>query len=207
MFTVVRGLHSSESLRRAASFSEAMTLTLAAEKAYQAKLLAAVARCAYFLWRSDEKIAWPLSVERLQAERRNEALFESLAAFNERFAKLQDLLAAAMRHAALLLAEPASEFLKILAYFEKQGVIASAERWQLLRLARNQAAHEYEIDPDAIAEHFNFLHGLVPELVLTACRLQALCRDSLGVRPSEDDFAAELAQICLRITGSHQKTK
>ena len=30
-------------------------------------------------------------------------LFESLAAFNERFAKLQDTLGAAMRHGALLM--------------------------------------------------------------------------------------------------------
>ncbi|MFN3884013.1 MAG: hypothetical protein ACK4Q4_04550 [Rhodocyclaceae bacterium] len=184
-----------------------MTATFAAEKGHLARLLTACIRCAYFLSRSDAKLPWPLTSAVLRNERRNEAFFETLSAFNERFAKLQDLLAATMRHTALLLAEPADEFLKVLAYFEKRGVIDSAERWQLLRLARNQAAHEYDIDSEALAEHFNLLHELTAELLIATLRLMTLCRDRLAILPGEEDFAAELARIGAVLDVSHSATK
>jgi hypothetical protein len=79
------------------------TFILDAERQYLSGLLEAIQRCVYFLHASDSKITWPLDGETMRCRKKDQALFESLAAINERFAKLQDILAAAMRHAALLM--------------------------------------------------------------------------------------------------------
>lgn len=116
-----------------------------------ANLLTAIQRSAYFLAAADRKLPWPLDAGELAIRKKDEALYQTLSAFNERYAKLQDILGATMRHGALLLGERTGEFLHVLAYYEKKGVIDSVEVWQALRLARNQAAHEYETDYEAIA--------------------------------------------------------
>ena len=60
--------------------------------------------------------------------------------------------------------EANAPFLKVLALFEKLGVIESIDAWQMCRTARNLAAHDYETDCALIAEHFNELHTLQPVL-------------------------------------------
>ena len=70
--------------------------TLNAEKAHLSSLLEAIQRCVYFLHASDQKITWPLTTEHITAHKKDVSLFESLAAINERFAKLQDTLGAAL---------------------------------------------------------------------------------------------------------------
>jgi len=61
----------------------------------------------------------------LSEHKKTNELFEALAAVNERFAKLQDTLGSAMRHSLNLSGEQADSFIKILALFEKNGVISS----------------------------------------------------------------------------------
>lgn len=168
---------------------------LEVERTYLANLLEAIQRCVYFLHESERKLKWPLTGEYLAANKKNVPLFETLAALNERFAKLQDTLAAAMRHAALLMSEPTDSFLKVLALFEKLGVIDSTADWQRSRAARNLAAHDYEIDYAAIAEHFNTLRSLHSMLYAAAGRLVNLCRDSLKVEPLSTDFRDEFERI------------
>lgn len=170
--------------------------SLAAERQHLANLLEAAQRCTHFLHVSAGKVAWPLDGASLKLRQKDEALFEALAAFNERFAKLQDTLGAAMRHSALLMSEPTSPFLKVLSAFEKLGVIDSIADWQLCRTARNLAAHDYETDYALIAEHFNELRALQPFLVKAAERLLALCASSLAISPSTPDFETEFRQAC-----------
>jgi len=67
---------------------------------YLAELLEAVQCCAYFLDGSTKRLTWPLTKEFLVDHRMSIDVFETVAAINERFAKLQDTLGAAMRHAA-----------------------------------------------------------------------------------------------------------
>lgn len=173
--------------------------SLMAERAHLAGLLEAVQRCAYFLHASSSRVVWPLDGHGLKQRQKDEALFGALAAFNERFAKLQDTLGAAMRHSALLMSENTTPFLKVLALFEKLGVIDSTANWQLCRTARNLAAHDYETDYALIAEHFNELQSLLPVLVKAASRLLALCAQDLGVLPSTPDFEAEFQRVCATI--------
>lgn len=177
------------------------TRPLAAEREHLANLLEAVQRCTHFLHASASKVHWPLDGQRLKESRKDEALFETLAALNERFAKLQDTLGAAMRHCALLMGETTTPFLKVLALFEKLEVIDSIDGWQLCRTARNLAAHDYETDYASIAEHFNELQALEPILVNAAAGLLAQCVQSLGVHPATTDFEAEFQRV-LTATGA-----
>ena len=170
--------------------------SLTAEREHLGNLLEAVQRCAHFLHASASKVAWPLDGPTLQLRQKDVELFESLAAFNERFAKLQDTLGAAMRHCALLMSETTTPFLKVLALFEKLGVIESVDAaWQLCRTARNLAAHDYESDCALIAEHFNDLQALLPVLVRAAARLLQLSAASLSLNPASTNFEAEYRHV------------
>jgi hypothetical protein len=168
---------------------------LEAERTYLASLLEAIQRCVYFLEASRRKQTWPLPPGDLEARRKDVALYESLAAMNERFAKLQDTLGAGMRHAALLAGESGETFLKTLTFFEKIGVLESVTDWQLCRATRNLAAHEYETDYAAITEHFNTLNGLAPGLYANAARFLDYCREALHILPLRPDFTSEFTAI------------
>lgn len=165
------------------------------QRQHLAGLIEAIQRCVYFLDASAQDVPWPLSGEHLQAHKKDNALFEALAAVNERFAKLQDTLGAAMRHSLILSGEQADSFIKVLALFEKQGVVSSIEAWQLARTARNLAAHDYETDYHRVAEHFNTLHSLMPEQMAMAAKFVQYCADKLSIGPLGADFANEFAQI------------
>jgi hypothetical protein len=64
-------------------------------------------------------------------------------------------------------------------------VVESIEAWQTCRTARNLAAHDYEIDYAAIAEHFNTLSELVQMLYTTSSNLLDYCAASLGISPAD----------------------
>lgn len=170
-------------------------VTIEAEKRHLAELLEAIQRCVYFLDASSRKLPWPLTSDLLETQKKSVALFEALAAVNERFAKLQDTLAAAMRHACMLSGEPSDRFLKVLSFYEKAEVIESVEAWQLCRATRNLAAHDYEIDYAEIAEHFNALHALSPALYQASARFLEHCRETLKVQPIQNDFAEDFGSI------------
>ncbi len=153
------------------------------ERQYLAEQLTAVERCAYFALLTRRRIDWPLAAQTLQLRRLDAPWFEHLAALNERFAKLQDVLGAAMRHAAFLLAEPAPSFLHVLAFFEKHGVVASSQQWLRIRKMRNDAAHDYDIDPQVTAEHFNQIDADLPVLTDMARCLVGFCAQWLNIHP------------------------
>jgi len=94
---------------------------LNSEKLHLAELLEAIQRCVYLFDASSRKLTWPLTKERLETQKKDVVLFEAMAAINERFAKLQDTLGAAMRHACILAGEPTNSFLKVLSFYEKQA--------------------------------------------------------------------------------------
>lgn len=168
---------------------------------YLAEQLTAIERCAYFALMTSERILWPVKTDSVQQHCLDAQWFEPLAALNERFAKLQDLLGSTMRHVALLLAEPAPAFLHVLVYFEKNAVIASTSNWMRIRKMRNDAAHDYDLDPHATAEHFNQLAADLPELIATTQRLVLFCREMLSVSPVDDE--CHLALNC-KLLGQSQ---
>jgi hypothetical protein len=173
----------------------AIESVLSAERNYLASLLEAIQRCVYFLNAASQNIPWPLTEQTLQSRKKDNELFESLAAVNERFSKLQDSLGAAMRHSLTLSGEQADSFIKVLAIFEKFKIISSIEDWQLARTARNLAAHDYQTDYAIVAEHFNTLRQLTGNLYGTSKRFVIYCADQLSVFPLSDDFAEEFKLI------------
>lgn len=173
-----------------------MNLTiLESEKLHLADLLEAIQRCVYFLDASSRKLTWPLTKEQLEMQKKDVSLFEALAAINERFAKLQDTMGAAMRHACILSGEPADSFLKVLSFYEKNGVLESLATWQLCRTTRNFAAHDYEIEYTEIADHFNSLMSLTPMLYISAVRFLDYCQEKLVIEPRKADFTNEFMMI------------
>ena len=168
---------------------------LDSEKLHLAQLLAAIQRCVYFLDASSRKLTWPLTKERLETQKKDVALFETMAAINEKFAKLQDTIGAAMRHACILAGEPTDTFLKVLSFYEKTGVLESVASWQLCRTARNLAAHDYDIEYAEIADHFNSLQALTPMLYMSAARFLSYCQETLGIEPKQADFSVEFISI------------
>lgn len=168
---------------------------LSDQQRYLAQLLEAIQRCAWFLQQSRSKITWPIEGEWLAEHKKDVTLFETLAAINERFAKLQDSIASAMRHNALLAGESTDSFLKVLALFEKQGVIDATSDWQRCRAIRNIAAHDYTTDYAHIAEHFNLLNELADILLLASQRLIGWSAEQLQIYPASSDFSAEFDSI------------
>ena len=172
-----------------------IALALKAERDYLSGLLEAIQRCVYFLDAASRNIPWPLTEQILTSRKKDNELFESLAAVNERFSKLQDSLGAAMRHSLVLSGEQADSFIKVLAIFEKFKVISSIEAWQLARTARNLAAHDYQTDYAVVAEHFNTLHALTENLYGTSKRFLMYCGTQLLVLPLSEDFSIEFLEI------------
>lgn len=172
-----------------------MTGSLQQQQRYLAQLMEAVQRSAFFLNHSQAKLSWPLKGGILASHAKDAELFETLAAINERFAKLQDTLASAMRHTALLLGEDADSFLKVLTFFEKLGILTSVSQWQQCRVVRNMAAHEYDLDYDGIAEHFNTLNELTPMLLHTARRLLQRVEGDLNITPASANFSADFNRL------------
>lgn len=158
------------------------------EAQYLAEQLIAVERCAYFALLTRKKICWPLQPEDLEIHRLDAEFFEPLAALNERFAKLQDILGAAMRNATFLLAESVPTFLHVLEFYEKHEVIESVNLWQRMRKLRNDAAHEYDIAPRATAEHFNLLEEDLCALVKMTFRFVAFVRQMLKIEPPDREI-------------------
>ncbi len=168
---------------------------LLAQREHLGGLLEAIQRCVYFLHASDASLPWPLNGEVLARRKKDTSLFEALAAVNERFSKLQDTLGSAMRHSLLLSGEQADSFLRVLAIFEKLGVIGSVDDWQTARSARNLAAHDYETDYQIVAEHFNALHDLRSDLFGVAARFVRYCDAELHVQPVSQDFSEDFDRI------------
>jgi hypothetical protein len=100
-----------------------------------------------------------------------------------------------MRHSLVLSGEQADSFMQVLAHYEKIGVVRSIEDWQIVRTARNLAAHDYETDYGKVADHFNALHELLDTLYQTARRFIDFALAELGVEPLSRDFSAEFDVI------------
>jgi hypothetical protein len=92
--------------------------------------------------------------------KRDPDLMERLSALNDRFAKLQDLTGGLMKHWMLANGLTADDFRLVISTMEKHRLIDSADVWRAIRLMRNDAAHEYDIDVVFQQNYFNEVHRL-----------------------------------------------
>ena len=83
---------------------------------------------------------------------------ERLAAINDRFAKLQDQLAGAVRHAHTMLSERYRTYFDVITWMTHEGIITDPEVWLELRTLRNQLTHDYDLEAQTAAQYLNALH-------------------------------------------------
>ena len=171
-----------------------MNSILEESRRHLADLIEASQRCAWHLEATAARVEWPLTAKSLEQRQMDLALFEPLAAMNERFAKLQDLLSTAMRHYCELSGERTDTFLRVLAVCEKAGIVPAAEDWQTCRSLRNRAAHDYGTDFEVTASHFNAIYGQVPLLKRVTLALADQAKHTLGIEPPDARFSAALRQ-------------
>ncbi|MFO7639723.1 MAG: hypothetical protein R6X17_00190 [Candidatus Competibacteraceae bacterium] len=103
---------------------------------------------------------------------------ESLAAFRVRFSDYQEHLGKTMRTLAIEEETATEPFGAVLAFMEKLGVLDSVEHWKLIRDLRNAVNHEYEDNPERLAEFFSLLVRETPTLNAYHQRLLAFCQAS-----------------------------
>ncbi|NDC54401.1 MAG: hypothetical protein EBZ74_08950 [Planctomycetia bacterium] len=169
-----------------------MNAPLADSRGHLADLIAACQRCAWHLDATARRIDWPLTPGVLEQRQMDIGLFEPLAALNERFAKLQDLLSTSMRHLCELCGERSDTFLRVLAFCEKAGIVPSMDAWQAARSLRNRAAHDYGIDFASTTAHFNALRDQIPLLTEVTLALGDYAGRALGIEPADRRFVEAL---------------
>lgn len=158
-------------------------------------LLESCQRSAWYLLASSDRMRWPVTEKDLAEREMDLEFYERLAAINERFGKLQDLLGTSMRNLCLLAGENADTFLRVLSFCAKVGIIESVEDWQLCRSLRNRAAHDYGSDLSITAEHFNTLNQWVPKLVSVTIRLTDYADMHLLVHAKDGAFLKALQAL------------
>jgi len=170
-----------------------MTRSLLEEsRGHSADLLEAGQRCAWYLQTSADKVRWPLTGKALADRSKDVEFYERLAAINERFGKLQDLLSTTMRHLCLLNGENTDSFLRVASFCNKAGILESLEEWQACRTLRNRAAHAYGTDYTETAGHFNAMHAQIPLLTTIVVRLSSYIRQNLGIEAADASFLRDL---------------
>ena len=170
-----------------------MSLSLLEEsRGHLADLLEASQRCAWYLQAGAAKMRWPLTGAELAQRSKDLEFYERLAAMNERFGKLQDLLATTMRHLCELSGENTDSFLRVASFCQKAGILTSIDAWQACRSLRNRAAHAYGTDYTETTGHFNAMLTQIGFLTDTVIRLATYTRDTLRIQAADESFLREL---------------
>lgn len=124
-------------------------------------------------------LAW--SLERLpetaSADMDDPAAAERRAAIVDRFCKLQDQLAGAMRHAHAMLGEQQRNFHDVVAWAVSEGVLPDETTWLELRSLRNRMTHEYDPASHVMPELMALIRDSEPTLGTAADRLDQRCRE------------------------------
>ena len=170
-----------------------MSLSVLEEsRGHLADLLEASQRCAWYLQAGAAKVRWPVTGAELAQRSRDLEFYERLAAINERFGKLQDLLATTMRHLCELSGENTESFLRVASFCHKAGILSSLEDWQTCRSLRNRAAHAYGTDYTETAGHFNAMRTQICFLTLTVIGVSTYVRENLQIQAADESFLRDL---------------
>jgi hypothetical protein len=126
-----------------------------------------------YLGQTDSRLfASPLTVDVIRALPIDPSLSERVEAFAARFGRLQDTLGDKLLPALMAAAgERPLAAADNLAWAERIGWIASADRWFALRQLRNRMVHEYIEQPELLVAALQAAHDGVPELFAAAARM------------------------------------
>ena len=111
------------------------------EKSHLTGLLAVIQPCVYLLNVSSQDLQWPMRAGYLAELKKDIHLLEEFAGINKLFAKLHFNMGVALRNSLVLSGEQADCHYKLLAIFEKSGVVQYIVTWQVARAAGKLAAH------------------------------------------------------------------
>lgn len=115
-------------------------------------------------------------------ELRKPEIAERVAALNDRFTKLQDQLAGALRHAHAMLGERYRSYADVVAWAVRLGILPDAPTWLELRALRNRLTHDYDLEAESALELIQLIRSSVDTLSGIMRRFEASCRDS-GLLP------------------------
>lgn len=107
----------------------------------------------------------------------NPEIAERIAAINDRFTKLQDQLAGALRHAHAMLGERYRSAVRV-------GILADTPIWLELRALRNRLTHDYELEAPGVLELLRAIRDNADSLSAILVRFRTSCRDA-GLLPPE----------------------
>ncbi|HES75378.1 MAG TPA: hypothetical protein ENO09_00055 [bacterium] len=103
-------------------------------------------------------------------------LAERVAALNDRFTKLQDQFAAALRHAHSMTGERYRSFLDVTIWAVQYDIIATPEDWLELRALRNRLTHDYDLDYADVIEIIHTLRTSIANLTGMTERFAHFCQ-------------------------------
>ena len=114
---------------------------------------------------------------------RNPEIAERVAALNDRFTKLQDQLAGALRHAHAMLGERYRSYADVVAWAVHLGILPDAPTWLELRALRNRLTHDYDLEAASALELHQLIRGSAATLEGIRRQFEAACRES-GLMPT-----------------------
>ena len=114
---------------------------------------------------------------------RNPEIAERVAALNDRFTKLQDQLAGALRHAHAMLGERYRSYADVVAWAVRLGILPDAPTWLELRALRNRLTHDYDLEAESALELIQLIRSSVDTLAGIMRRFATACRGS-GLLPA-----------------------
>lgn len=150
--------------------------------AQQQKLLAEKLQV---LQRLEDGLAWSLDhLPELEAAALDDpAVAERVAAIVDRFCKLQDQLAGAMRHVHSMLGEKQRSFHDVVTWAVSEQILPGESLWLELRSLRNRLTHEYDPKSEAFLELVAMIRAYSRHLGLASARLARLC-EQRGLLPA-----------------------
>jgi len=158
-----------------------MTTLYQEQQALLGRQLAVLLRLRDGLRYSAGRLRWPITAVDLD----DPEAAERLAALNDRFTKLQDQLAGAMRHAHTMLGERYRSYFDVITWMTHEGIITDPEVWLELRTLRNQLTHDYDLEAQTAVEYLNALHDNQGTLLAIVERFAGVCQ-KYGLLPAID---------------------
>lgn len=114
----------------------------------------------------------PLTVKNIN----DPAVNERISAIVDRFCKLQDQFAGAMRHAHSMLGEKSRSFTDVITWAVEQGVLPSSQHWLELRSLRNRLTHEYDLESESLPDLITLVRDGLEAMNTSIASFDSVCR-------------------------------
>jgi hypothetical protein len=156
-----------------------MSTLFAEQQALQAHQFSIPARLEQGIAYSMQRLPATLGLQDLQQP----AIAERIAALNDRFTKLQDQRAGALRRAHAMLGERYRSVADVVAWAVRVNIPPDTAAWLELCALRNRLTHDYDLEAESALELIALIRSSVEVLSGIIRRFEASCRES-GLLPA-----------------------